>query len=142
MSLQPMPGHVVELAGSIQAPPEVLVLYRTLGRGLPAVLFPAMDPLGDAVAQVDAVGEQVDLDRPLQRLQGTDRRHQFHAVVGSEVFAAGQLAIGALPAEDGPPAARAGIAAAPTISMNDDRCAIFKIVGRACIIGQGKHPNH
>ena len=87
----------------------------------PAALLPAVDPLGDALAQILAVGEQADPARPLQRLQRGDRRHQLHAVVGGQPLAAGQLAPLALPGQDRTPAAGAGIAAAGTVGVDQDR---------------------
>jgi len=42
-------------------------------------------------AQVLAVGVDPHLGRPLQRLEGDDRRHHLHAVVGSERLAAGEF---------------------------------------------------
>src|SRR5690606_34877795 len=121
MALQPVPSDVVAPDGLVQPAPEILVLHCGLGRGLPAIALPAVDPAGDAVAQIDAVRVELDLHRPLERLQGADRRHELHAVVGGEVLAAGQLALRALPAEHRRPAARAGIAAAAAIGVDDDR---------------------
>src|SRR3954452_18864842 len=58
MALQPAPLDPVPLAGGIEPFPQVLILDRLLVGGAPAALAPAVDPLGDALAQVLAVSEQ------------------------------------------------------------------------------------
>ena len=50
--LHPHPGHVVRPHRLDKPAPQVVVLDRLLGRGLPAVALPALDPLGDPVEQV------------------------------------------------------------------------------------------
>ena len=70
------------VGGRVEPLPEVDVLDRLPVGGLPAVPLPALDPAGDAAAQILRVGVEIDRRRPLQRLQRRDRRHQLHAVVG------------------------------------------------------------
>ena len=122
MALEPPPlDPWVPLAGGVQTLPQVLILDRLLVGGAPAALTPALDPLGDALAQILAVGEQAPRHRPLQRLECRDRRHQLHAVVGRQRLAAGQLAALAAPGQDRTPAAWAGIAAAGAVGVDLDR---------------------
>src|SRR5882762_5710828 len=64
-----------------------------------------MDPAGDALAHILAVGGEVDAARLLQRLQRRDRRHQLHPVVGGVGLAALQFLLGVTEFEDGAPAA-------------------------------------
>src|SRR5262245_46762935 len=57
VALDPVPGDAVAGGGGIETAPEILVLHRlVLGRA-PAVELPAVNPAGDAVAQVGAVGD-------------------------------------------------------------------------------------
>src|SRR3546814_7368651 len=53
--------------------------------------LPAENPLGDAVADIDAVGVERHLAGPLQRLQALDRSGHFHAVVGGKRRATGEF---------------------------------------------------
>src|SRR5262249_5226409 len=62
--------------------PKIDVPHRLSMGGAPAVALPLVDPRQDAVAQVLAVGVNVDETGPLERFERRDRRHQFHAVVG------------------------------------------------------------
>src|SRR5580658_2087212 len=63
--LDPQPADLVPVHGPHQPAPQVIVLDRLLGRGLPAVALPARDPLGDPVQQVLAVSMQPHLRRPV-----------------------------------------------------------------------------
>src|SRR5258707_11909195 len=125
----PDPVDLVRRARGVEALPQLDILHRLLVGGAPAVLLPAMDPLGDAVTHVDAVGEKAHAARSLQRLQSLDGRHQLHAVVGGGRITAGEFAFAApslrlLDAEDRAPAARSGISAAGAIGEDLDLSAI------------------
>ena len=74
----------------------------------------------DAVAQILAVGVQIDPARPLQRFERGDRRHQLHAVVGGVRLAAFELLLVIAEGQDRAPAARAGIARAGAVGVDDD----------------------
>ena len=87
--------------------PQLGILDRLPVGGPPAVAAPAVDPLGDAVADVDAVGVEADPARPLQRLERRDRGEQLHPVVGGQRLAAGQLLLARARADHRAPAARA-----------------------------------
>ena len=82
--------------------------------------LPGVDPGQNAVAQILAVGVDVDAARPLERFQGGDRRHHLHAVVGGVEFAALELLLAVAEGEDGAPAAGTGIAGAGAVGVNDD----------------------
>ncbi len=100
--------------------PELHVLYRLLGRGAPALGFPAADPLGDAHAHVLAVEIKNDLAWPLEGGQALDHGREFHAVVGGVEFAAEQFLFGGARLEPRAPATGAGVALARTIGVDHD----------------------
>src|SRR5258708_28415799 len=113
-------ADLVRRARGVEALPQLDILPRLLVGGAPAVLLPAVDPLGDAVAHVDAVGEEAHAAGSLQRLQSLDGRHQLHAVVGGGRITAGEFAFAApslrlLDAEDRAPASRSRISAPAAI---------------------------
>src|ERR1700682_2474499 len=60
VALDPVPAHLVLMQRRVQPLPQVDVLDRLLVRRTPAVLLPAMDPAGDALTDVLAVGVEVD----------------------------------------------------------------------------------
>src|SRR3546814_7413014 len=91
MSLHPLPVNAMGAGGLKQGLPQLGILHRlAIGRA-PAVALPAENPLGDAVADIDAVGVERHLAGPLQRLQALDRSGPFHAVVGGKRRAAGEF---------------------------------------------------
>ena len=91
MAAHPVPAHLMLVDRGIETLPQIVVLHRLAVGGFPAVALPLVDPAHDAVAQVLAVGVNVDHARPLERFQRRDRRHQLHAVVGRERLAALEL---------------------------------------------------
>src|SRR6267142_6917460 len=121
VALDPMPAHLVLMPQPIQPLPQIDVLDRLFVRGAPAVLFPAMDPAGDALTHILAVGVEIDRARLLQSLQRRDRRHQLHAVIGGMRLAALQFLLDVAEFQDRAPAAGPGIARACAVSVNDDR---------------------
>src|SRR6478609_12134528 len=70
MAFHPTPFDAVPPRGVVESAPQVAVLDRLLDRGRPAAFLPVVDPLGDAFADVLAVGEQLD---PARSLQGGER---------------------------------------------------------------------
>src|SRR5690606_34959403 len=116
----PAPLDPVRLLDLEQPPPEVRVLHRLAIGGAPAVADPALDPSGDAVADIYAVGEKPDAAGPLQRRQPLDRRGQLHAVVGGERLAARKLLLARARADDDAPAAGPRIALAGAVGENLD----------------------
>src|SRR5882724_5564767 len=120
VALDPVPAHLVRLQRRIEPLPQLGVLDRLLVRGAPAVFLPAMDPAGDALAHILAVGIEIDLARLFQRLQRRDRGHQFHAVVGGMRLATLQFLFDIAEFEDRAPAAGPGIARARAVGVDDD----------------------
>src|ERR1700733_1615893 len=120
MALDPVPAHLVRLWRFVEALPQLRVLDRLLVGGAPAVLFPAVDPAGDALTDILAVGVEVDRTGFFERLQRRDRRHQFHAVVGGVGLAALHLFLDVAEFENGAPAARARITRAGAVGVDDD----------------------
>src|SRR6202023_4347030 len=115
------PAPTMRLQGGIKPLPEVDVLDRLLVRGAPAVLLPAMDPAGDALTDILAVGVEIDGARLLQGFERRDRRHQLHAVVGGMRLAALQFLFDIAEFQDRAPAARTGIARASAVGVDGDR---------------------
>jgi len=87
----------------------------------PAVTFPFDHPLGDAFADVNAVGEYFDIARPFQSGKSLNHGLQFHLVTG-EV------------SEDKPPTAGARVSAAAAVGKQMN----FDIV-RQYVTGQGSN---
>ena len=121
MALDPVPAHLVRLQRGVEALPQFDVLDRLLVGGAPAVLLPAVDPAGDALPDILAVGVEIDRAGLLQRFQRRDRRHQLHAVVGGVRLAALQFLLDIAEFQDRAPAAGPGIARAGAVGVNDDR---------------------
>src|SRR5688572_20413884 len=101
VELLPLLGVFEGLEGSLFALP-------------PAILLPAGHPLAEPLADIFAVGKQLDVARPLQGREPFDRGLQLHAVVGRFGIAPRLLDDLARLAmlENIGPAAGAGIAAA------------------------------
>src|SRR6476646_3547927 len=115
MAFDPMPLDPVRRARLDQLLPKLRILNRLLVRRAPAVALPIMDPSRDSVADIDAVGVQLDPARPLQRLEPLNRSHQLHSVVGREGLSARQLALLLSHAQKHAPAAWTGVAAARAV---------------------------
>src|SRR5450756_1389697 len=120
MAFHPVPMHGVKGERRIQTLPEVDILDRTLVGGAPTVALPAMNPTHDAVAQVLAVGVNIDHAGPLERLQRRDRRHQFHSVIGGVRLAALELLLVVAESQNCAPAARPRICLLYTSDAADD----------------------
>ena len=121
VALDPVPAHLMLVQRGVQPLPEVDILDRLLVGGPPAVPLPAMDPAGDALMDILAVGVEIDGARLLQGFQRRDRRHQFHAVVGGMRLAALQFFFDLAEFQDRAPAARPRIARAGAVGVNGDR---------------------
>src|SRR6476469_4324704 len=106
MAPDPMPTHLMTLQGEIETLPQIGILHRFLFGRLPAIAFPAVDPLADAVPQILRVGVEFDGCRPGKRFERHDRSRELHAVVRRERFPALQLFLMPATAQDGAPAAR------------------------------------
>src|SRR5690349_5220461 len=109
VALDPVPADLVRLQRGVETLPELDILHRLLVGGAPAVALPAVDPAGDALPDILAVGVEIDGARLLQRLERGDRRHQFHLVVGGVTLAAVQLFFLVAELQDRAPAAGPGI---------------------------------
>src|SRR5216684_535081 len=66
MTTHPMPMHRVATDRSVESLPQIGILDRLPGGGPPAVAFPAVDPIGDSLAQIFAVGMEIDIARALE----------------------------------------------------------------------------
>ena len=107
-------------AKRVQQLPQVDIFHWLLVGGAPSVALPAVQPSRDSVAQVLAIGVNIDEARPLERRERRDCGHELHAVVGGVRLAALELLHVLASRENGAPAARAGIAGAGAVGVDDD----------------------
>lgn len=84
VALDPFPFNGVSLNSLIQPLPQIDILDRFFVGGFPTAFLPVMDPAGNALAHVLAVGAERHGARHRQRFQRHDRRHHFHAVIGGQ----------------------------------------------------------
>ena len=68
MPFYPVPVNLMARRKLIEPAPEIVVLYRLAPGGPPAVAFPIVYPLGDAVFHVLRVCGHADTARALQGL--------------------------------------------------------------------------
>src|SRR5690606_10781093 len=109
MPAYPVPAHPVPLPCLVQRLPQLGILHRLSVGGPPAIPLPVLYPPGNAVAQIVAVGVKVDLAGLLQRVQRLDGGNELHAVVGGGRLPTRKLLLHTVVAQDGAPAAWAGI---------------------------------
>ena len=128
----PAPGDLMSagLHQHVHFLPKVSVLDGLFGRRAPATRFPAMNPLGNALAHIFTVQVQIDLARPFERLQCLNHRHHFHAVIGGLAFATKQLFFNASGFEQNAPPAWAWIALAGPVGINVYRIQVLFSVFR------------
>ena len=117
--------HLMAMQQLIQSLPQFSVLqFRELRPFLtsPAVGLPLSHPLAETFADVDAVGEQLDVRGALELLQAANHGHEFHSVVGGQRFAARLLDLlaGRGVTENERPTSGAGIAAARAVGEELD----------------------
>src|SRR5215472_4213215 len=112
MAADPEELDLMAFHGRLQALPEIDILDRLLVRGLPAIALPAVQPAGDPLLQIAAVGVKPHDGGTLQGLERGDGSHQLHAIVGGGPLPALELALMRACAQHRAPAAGAGITAA------------------------------
>ena len=110
--LDPLPVNAVLVRRFIEALPQVLVFHQLLVRGFPAAALPAIQPFGDAFFHVLRVGRDRNFARALQGFERLNRRHEFHAVVGSFALGAVEFLFVIVLAQNRAPTPGAGVAAA------------------------------
>src|SRR3954469_14736116 len=81
MAFDPVPFDSVWSGGLDQLLPQLRILDGFLIGRAPAVLPPLVDPAGDSVANIGAVGMELDSARPLERFEPANRGDQLHSVV-------------------------------------------------------------
>ena len=69
MALHMDEGHAVQ-SGLIEQLPEIAVQHWTPGSGPPALAFPALNPLAEAINQIFAVGTNRQVGMARQGLEG------------------------------------------------------------------------
>src|ERR1700692_4032849 len=102
VALGPLPFHLVLRYLLVQLMPEILIRYRLLATGAPAVDFPLMNPLGDSVLDavwigsvlyIVGIGHYLYFTRFLQCPHPFDGSFELHSIVGGLLFAAEDLAL-------------------------------------------------
>src|SRR5690606_2059212 len=88
VSAHPAPFDLVARLRGVQRLPQVGILDRLPGGGLPAAQLPAVYPLADALLHVLAVGMHDHFAWTIERIERLDHGFQFHAVVGGGGLAA------------------------------------------------------
>src|SRR4029079_18393671 len=94
------------------------ILHRLSVSCAPAVLLPALDPAGDAAAEIVRVGIELHVGRRLQRIERLDRGDQLHAVIGGHLLAAFDLLAMRTGCEDRAPTAGPRIAGTGAVGMD------------------------
>ncbi len=84
MAFDPLPLDLMSGERAVETLPEIDVFHRFFLCGFPAALFPVMDPAGDALTHILAVGAQDHVAGLFQRFQRHNCRHQLHAIIGGE----------------------------------------------------------
>ncbi len=122
MAFDPAPLNSMSRTGHymVQRLPQLDVFDRLLGCGTPAFGFPAVDPLGDAFANVFAVQIKRDLARPLERFETFNHGREFHAVIGGTQFAAKEFVDMLARLQANAPASRTRVALASPIGMDNN----------------------
>ena len=69
MALHMDEGHAAQ-SGLVEPLPEITVQHWTAGGGTPALAFPALDPLAEAIDQIFAVGPNRQIGMARQDLEG------------------------------------------------------------------------
>src|SRR5690625_1390807 len=115
------PYNLMALCLLEKAFPQVLVLDGFLRRRLPSVALPAVEPsLGECPVHVGAVGVEVNAARLFQRAERFEGRGEFHPVVRGLRRAARNLTFERAISQNSRPTARAGVAAAGAVGIDDD----------------------
>ena len=122
MAFDPSPLDLVSRTRHhmVEGLPKFDVFNRLLGRCAPALGFPAMDPFGDAFANIFAVEEQGDLTWALEGLEPLDHSSELHAVVGGAQLAAKKFVHMLARLQQNAPAAGAWVAFAGAIGVNNN----------------------
>ena len=111
--------QVVELLPEV----DILDLFQsTRGLSLPSTSFPAMNPLGNAVFDIAAIGYYMDSGPAFKFFEALDNSLKLHSVVGG--FPLGSRAFCFFPgrdmAQDKCPATWTGVTAAGSVGEEDD----------------------
>ena len=107
--------------GCVEALPQIDVLHRLLVGGAPAVPLPAVDPLGDAVAQILRVGVEARPRRAASAPRAPRSRPSAPCGCWSSAARRPRSPLAVAPAQDRAPAARAGIAGAGAVGTDRPR---------------------
>lgn len=121
--LDPAPSDFVPagLHEGIHLLPQIGIFDGRLGGSAPAPSFPPVDPFGNALAHVLAVQVQIHLTGALERLQGLDHGHHFHAVIGRLSLTTKQFFFDTSRFEQHAPSAGSGVALTGAIGVNVNR---------------------
>lgn len=121
MAFHPAPIDLVAGGGGDQPDPEILIFHPLFRGGFPAAFLPAIDPfLGHGIDQVFRIRMQLHFAGPSEQLKRGDGGAEFHPVVSGALEAGGQLLAMVAGDKNGAVAARAWIALAAAVGVNDD----------------------
>ena len=121
MAFDPTPIHAMQIAQRVQALPQVGVFHGFVIGRFPSAFFPVVDPLGDTLAHVLAVGVNLHLATAFERCQGFNHCRELHAVVGGVHLTTKEFYLFAFAGQPGPPAAPPRVAFARPIGVNGDQ---------------------
>ena len=105
---------------NVQTLPKFDVFHRLFGCCSPATHLPAVNPLGDAFANVFAVQIEDDGAWALECCERFNNSGQFHSIVRRSELSAKQFPFASAGTQDGAPPARARIAFACAIGVDHD----------------------
>ena len=118
MAFDPDPFNLVTVASGFERLPQVFILHGLFRSGFPAIAFPTVDSLGQAVFDIGAVCVERHLARLFQRVERFNRGHELHAIVRRIGLTAMQLFAVVARDKQRAPAARAWIAATCAVGPN------------------------
>lgn len=120
VTFHPVPFDAVSFDLLFERLPEIDVLHGLAVRSAPIATFPLLDPFENAVTNVLRIGVERHRAGAIQCGERANRGRELHAIVRGERFRAAQLFAMRTEHEHGAPAARAWIAAARAVRIDDD----------------------
>src|SRR6185312_6188146 len=123
MAAHPVPADPMMRAQRVELAPEIRVLDRLAVARAPAVLLPRVDPALDSLLHVLGIEVEVDVAGPRQRLERPDDGRELHPVVRRLPLAAKDFLLALAGYQKRTPAARARVALARAVGINDDLTA-------------------
>lgn len=121
MTLDLMKTYLMHLCKLKKFFPEILVLYRLLGRRFPPAFYPAREPsVVERPGEVGTVGVNSNTAARFQRRKSFNSRRKLHAVVGGVGAGAGNFLFPRSMYQKRSPSTGTGIPAARAIRIYDN----------------------